>query len=142
MPVSIKVDPKAGIILAFFLLTVPLGWITAGLFAAMIHEVCHILVIIVLKLPIYGLSVGLSGAKIHTAPLLPWQEFICAAAGPVGSFLCVLLVHRWPMIALCGLVQGSFNLLPIYPLDGGRILRCLLQGIGKIPCKESNLGVQ
>lgn len=142
MPMSVNVDAKAWILLAFLMLTVPLVWITAGLLAAIIHEMCHILVIMVLKLPIYGVSIGLSGAKIHTAPLLPWQELICAAAGPAGSFLCVLLIHRWPMIALCGLVQGLFNLLPIYPLDGGRMLRCLFQGIGKIPCKESNLGVQ
>ena len=142
MPVSVKVDAKAWILLAFLMLTVPLSWLTASLLAAIIHEMCHILVITAFKLPIYGVSVGLSGAKIHTAPLLPWQEFACAAAGPVGSFLCVLLIHRWPMIALCGLVQGFFNLLPIYPLDGGRMLRCLFRVIGKIPCKESNLGVQ
>lgn len=142
MPVSIKVDAKAWIFLAFLILTVPFGWITAGLLAAIVHEMCHILVIIALKVPIYSVSVGIFGAKIHTAPLSDTQEFVCAAAGPLGSFLCGLLIHRWPMIALCGLVQGFFNLLPIYPLDGGRMLRCLFRGFGKIPCKESNLGVQ
>ena len=142
MPLSVKINPKGYILLAFLILTVPLGWITAGLLAATIHELCHILVIVLLKVPVFSIQVGIYGAKIHTAPLSPVQEFFCAAAGPAGSFLCLFLIRRWPVIGLCGLVQGIFNLLPIYPLDGGRMLRCILRGIGKIPCKESNLGVQ
>lgn len=55
-----------------------------------------------------------------------WKEALCALAGPVGSFSVVLLAEYFPEAALFGLVQGLYNLLPVYPLDGGRILRCLL----------------
>ena len=62
------------------------------------------------------------GAAIDA--VLPGQgrELLAVLAGPVGSLL-LLGVHRWfPRLALCGLVQGLFNLLPVRPLDGGRAL--------------------
>ena len=54
----------------------------------------------------------------------PVQEALSALAGPAGSFLMLLLCRVFPEAALWGTVQGLFNLLPVYPLDGGRVLRC------------------
>ena len=146
MPVSIKIEAGACFLLAVLILTVPLPWITATIFAAFFHESCHIIVILLCKCPVQSVEVGTFRAKIHTSPLSLPQEFICALAGPCGSFFLLLFARWLPRIALCGFVQGLFNLLPLYPMDGGRIFRCLIEwirlAIRKIPCKQAQLRVQ
>ncbi len=54
------------------------------------------------------------------------KSVICILSGPMGSLLLFLFVRWIPRIAFCGLLQGIYNLLPIYPLDGGRVVRCML----------------
>ena len=84
----------------------------------------------------------------------PGRELICILAGPAASLLLLCLARIFPRVAICGLIQGCYNLLPIAPLDGGRALHCLLSLLekrqfrlfsrpgGKIPCKEGKHRVQ
>lgn len=146
MQVSVKINAGACIFLAVLLLTIPLQWIVATFLSAFFHEVCHIIVIILCHCSVYSIEIGVFGAKIHTSTPSRCKEFICALAGPCGSFLLLCFSRWFPRIALCGLVQGSFNLLPLYPMDGGRMFRCLKEwirlAIRKIPCKEAQIKVQ
>lgn len=121
-----EVDISIGALLwlALLLLAVPLPWLTAAVTAAAFHELCHCLIIWILGGTVCKISVGGGGTAIEMANLSTGKELLAAMAGPAGSFLLLLLAVRSPRLALCGLVQGLFNLLPVYPMDGGRILFC------------------
>lgn len=122
----IRTEPLTYIFAALLLLTLPLNWLAAALCAAFFHEFCHVLVLLLQGNPPGAVRIGPGGAEIEAAFESRRQELLCALAGPMGSLLLILLHRQFPRLALCGAVQGLFNLLPIYPLDGGRILSCIL----------------
>ena len=126
-PVDISITAGGCITAALTVLILPLPWLASIFLAAFIHELCHLLCLRLFKINIIRIRIGMQGAAIETAPLSPIQELFCAAAGPAGSFLCLLFLRHFPMLALCGFLQGIYNLLPIYPLDGGRILNAIME---------------
>ena len=123
----IEVTPGFCILWALLLLVLPLRLLMAAVAAAGFHELCHWTVIRLMGGQVRRLRIGAGGMVMQTGPMPPRQELVCALAGPVGSLLLVPLYGRFPCLALCGLVQGCFNLLPLYPLDGGRALACVLE---------------
>ena len=123
----IHVQPSAFIPLAALILLLPLDWLLAAGLAAAVHEFGHLVAIKLLDGQLVSISLGFLGAKIHTGPLTNKAEFLCAAAGPSASLMLLFLCRLFPRLALCGLVQGMFNLIPLYPLDGGRMVLCLLR---------------
>ena len=122
-----EIAPQAYVAAALLVLLLPLDWLLAAFLAAAFHELCHAAAILLLDGKIYGLKIGLGGASLETGCLSGRAEFFSAAAGPMGSFFLLLLCHVFPKLAICGLIQGLYNLLPVYPLDGGRLLRCILE---------------
>lgn len=120
----VRIDFYAYVFGALLLLTLPINWLLAMLAAAVFHELCHVLMISLLGGSVLGIKIGVGGAEIETEPLRPGRELACALAGPFGSLLLVLLCRVFPRLAICAGIQALFNLLPIYPLDGGRALRC------------------
>ena len=123
----IRVQPSALILMAALLLLLPLDWLIVALLAAAVHELGHLAVIYAFGSRPEFLSIGFFGAQIHTGPLDNRAEFFCAAAGPAASLFLLSLCRFFPRLALCGAVQGMFNLIPVHPMDGGRMLRCFLR---------------
>lgn len=123
---KITVDPQFCISLALALLIIPVKWIAAWMIASALHELCHYLAIRLNRCRVFQIRISFNGAVMET-DFLNWaQEAMCALAGPIGGF-ALLLVARWfPRVAICGCFQSLYNLLPIFPLDGGRLLRCVL----------------
>lgn len=122
---SVKVSGSFWITVAVMLLTLPLQWILAALVSAAFHELCHYGAIRLCAGKPQRLSLGSNGAAMLLPEMGRGKELFCTAAGPIGGFLLFFLFPVCPRIALCGLFQSLYNLLPIYPLDGGRVLQCL-----------------
>jgi len=119
-----------------------------GLFLSVIvHELAHSLVARRFGLPMKGITLFLFGgvAEMEDEPPGPKAEFLMALAGPGMSviiglvLLGVLALSRgaaWPdpvygvvsYLGFINLVLAAFNLLPAFPLDGGRLLRAALWG--------------
>lgn len=120
-----SLSPRALLLLGFALLVLPPSWVLAMVSAAAVHELGHCAALFALDIPVFSVAIGPFGAKIETGPMEPGQELLCALAGPVSG-LMVCLFRRWiPTCALFALAQSLFNLLPLWPLDGGRAVRAL-----------------
>lgn len=122
--VGFEISASICIMGALALLVLPLKWVIAAVLAAVVHELCHIFAVRLCGSQIRRLEIGASGAVIECTTMSRGRELICCLAGPFGG-LSLLLFAKWiPRVALCTAFQSAYNLLPIYPLDGGRALRC------------------
>ncbi len=119
-----------------------------GLFASLIfHELAHSLVARRYGIPIKGITLFIFGGVAHMEeePPSPKTEFLMAIAGPLSSILLATAFYGLLRAgatyefseSVAGVVRylafingllAAFNLLPAFPLDGGRALRAALWG--------------
>jgi Zn-dependent protease/CBS domain-containing protein len=116
-----------------------------GLFVSIVfHELSHSLVARNFGLPIKGITLFVFGGVAHMEeePPSAKAEFLMAIAGPVSSVVLGILFYilrsagriAWPLsvtgvlgyLAFINWILAGFNLLPAFPLDGGRVLRSVL----------------
>lgn len=122
-----KIDGAACILGALAILILPLNWVLAGTIAAGFHELCHCLMVRAMGGRVWEFRIGIGGAVMETSPMSTGRELLCVLAGPLGGIL-LMVFYRWiPRVAICAGLQSAFNMLPIYPLDGGRAFGCLVE---------------
>lgn len=125
MQSRIRIDHGFLYLLAILLLTIPLHWVAASILAGAFHELGHFVAVQLLDGHVSAVDISFRGARMHVSPLSQRGRFLCLLAGPAASFLLILLWYPFPRVALCGLAQGVYNLLPFGNLDGAQALRCL-----------------
>ena len=111
------------IVLALMVLLFPLRFLAGVLLAAAVHELGHLWAIRLTGGRVRRIRLHGGGACIEASPMEPGKEIFCALAGPMTGALTVLAWRIFPELAMAGAVQTVFNLLPVYPLDGGRVAR-------------------
>ena len=114
------------------------------LFSVLLHELTHSIVAQKYGLKVTEIEMYIFGgaSKIEEEPKTPKSEFVISIVGPLSSlvigfaFLAGLLLNPLSLSAMLyvtlfysGITNvglGIFNLLPAYPMDGGRVLRAAL----------------
>ena len=114
-------------------------------FSIVFHEFSHSLVARHFGMPIKGITLFIFGgvAEMEKEPPNPKSEFLMAIAGPLASFLLAFIfsqiealavTNAWPTpvvgvshsLGFINMIVAVFNLVPAFPLDGGRMLRAML----------------
>ena len=124
-----------------------LGILTSLLFfgSVVFHELAHSAVATRYRIPVASITLFVFGgiARIGREPDNAKQEFNIAVAGPLSSYFLsgvfFLLLRLFPRSEMLGALAfwlawvnfglATFNLVPGFPLDGGRIFRALVWGI-------------
>ena len=145
---QIKVDLKIFIAILIFLLTEQLNIYIVFMLFAIIHELGHVLTGIILGFKpknIEVLPIGISACfymqcddynkKINYANRFVLKKVIISCAGPITNFIIAIIFYFFDFsifnisrefIIYTNLIIRIFNLIPIYPLDGGRIIKNIL----------------
>ncbi len=124
-----------------------IGAATSLLFfvSVLVHELSHSVLAINRGIPVKGITLFIFGgiSQIAREAQRPFVEFIIAGIGPLSSFILGGLflglyvvtrdtsAHLGEMaftLAFINFSLGIFNMLPGFPLDGGRVLRSIIWG--------------
>jgi Zn-dependent protease len=141
--IPVYLDISTAVMLVFFIgmtgsVALDLAAMALLLASIVMHELGHSLTARAFGCRTRDITLMLIGgcASLERLPYKAWQELLTAAAGPAVSFTlgiaCYVMANICPtefaaaalmIAAIMNFSLGAFNLLPGFPMDGGRIFR-------------------
>jgi len=104
-----------------------------GLAAMFLHEVGHVAAALALKVKVHQVGINRKGAYLRREAGTARQNLAITLSGPGINLALAFLFHDInPHFALCNLVIGITNLLPIPASDGSRALALVRRSIALV----------
>lgn len=143
---NFKIDLKIFVFIILYYFTKQVEIYSIIMIFCMFHEIGHLLAGLIvkmrpnqIKIMPFGFSISFKNDiegynyKISKGNLINFKKLFVAIAGPVTNVILIILFYKMNInvadkqrIIFSNLIIFLFNILPIYPLDGGRILKELL----------------
>lgn len=136
-----RIDIKIFLISAIFCITNQIHIYMLTMVFALIHELGHLFAGILLKMKpekieiiptgvaiSFKLDVKQINKKIYKGNMLDIKKILVALSGPITNLLIIIITINMNVIEKQNIIYANlliliFNLIPIYPLDGGRIIK-------------------